>query len=99
MDVKDNLTVKDQVTEMTARPIKVEFVPRGLTMDVDRQAFALALKTYRYRNNLTQRALAERWDCSRWTILRAESGKAISWQVAYRMFARLAEDLRKEGER
>lgn len=80
-------------------PIEVKFVQNGLSMDVDRESVALAIKTYRLRNNLTQEALARRWGVSRWTIWRAEQGTAISWQVAYRMFARLSEALREEAQR
>lgn len=93
------IKIEDNGTQLIARPIKVEFKPQGLSMDVDRESVALAIKTYRLRNGLTQVGLAKKWGCSRWTILRAESGKAISWQVAYRIFARLAEDLKQEGER
>ena len=68
----------------------------GLTMDIDKEAFAVALKTWRLRHGLTQAQAGEKWGLSRYTIMRAESGKNITWETAYRMFARLSEELRKE---
>lgn len=70
----------------------------GLTMDIDKEAFAVALKTWRLRNGLTQAQAGEKWGLSRYTIMRAESGKNITWETAYRMFARLSEELRKEAQ-
>ena len=70
----------------------------GLTMDIDKEAFAVALKTWRLRHGLTQAQAGEKWGLSRYTIMRAESGKNITWETAYRMFARLSEELRKEGQ-
>lgn len=77
--------------------IKVEMKPNGLAMDVDRQEFALALKTWRLRQGYTQKEVAQRWGCSRFTILRAESAREITWEMAYRLFARLSDELRKEA--
>lgn len=77
--------------------IKVEFKPAGVDMEVDRQSFALALKTYRLRQGLSQAQLGERWGCSRYTIMRAENCRNITWQMAYAIFARLAKDLKAEG--
>ena len=69
--------------------------PNGLKMDVDKNEFALALKTWRLRAGLTQREAGE--SCSRYTIMRAENAKTVTWEMAYRLFARLAEELRKEA--
>lgn len=77
--------------------IKVEFRPRGITMDVDKKQFALALKTWRLRQGLTQKEVGQRWGTSRWTIMRAESASNVSWEQAYKLFAHLAQELRKEG--
>lgn len=77
--------------------IEVKMKPAGLTMDIDRQSMALAIKTWRLRQGLTQAQLGERWGCSRYTIIRAERAKPITWTVAYRIFARLADELKKEG--
>lgn len=77
--------------------IKVEMKPAGLTMEVDKTEFALALKTWRLRQGLTQQQVGERWDCSRFTVMRAENAKNVTWEMAYRLFARLADELRKEA--
>lgn len=77
--------------------IKVEMTPKGLDMEVDKEQFALALKTWRLRQGLTQKQVGEQWGCSRYTILRAEKAKNLTWEMAYRLFAKLANELRKEG--
>lgn len=79
------------------KKIVVKMKQKGLTMDIDKEAFAMALKTWRLRQGLTQEEVGRRWGCSRYTILRAERCKNITWEVAYRMFARLSEELRKEA--
>lgn len=80
------------------KKIEVKMEQRGLGMEVDKEAFAMALKTWRLRQGLTQAQVGERWGCSRYTILRAEGAKNITWMMAYKMFAKLSEELRKEGE-
>lgn len=69
---------------------------QGVTMQTDREEFAIALKTYRLRQGLTQKQLGERWGLSRYSILRAEKMKKCTWEVTYRLFAKLAEELRRE---
>lgn len=69
-----------------------------ISVDIDRNQFALALKTWRLRRALTQRQVAEMWNVSRYTIMRAEAGKDITWMMAYRLFARLSDELRKEAQ-
>lgn len=78
--------------------IKVEMKPKGLAMDVDKNEFALALKTWRLRQGLTQRQVGERFGCSRYTVMRAENAKDVTWEMAYRLFAKLATELKKEVE-
>lgn len=78
------------------KPIKVTMKAKGLTMECDRQEFALALKTWRLRAYLTQSAVARRWGVSRFTIMRAEAGKSISWEMAYRLFNQLSHELENE---
>lgn len=69
----------------------------GLSVDVDRQSFALALKTWRLRNDLTQTAAGARLGgVSRYTIIRAEKGKLLTWEMAYKLFARLSHELEAE---
>lgn len=79
--------------------IKCEMKAKGLTMEVDKQEFALALRTYRLRQALTQRQLAARWGVGRDAILKAENGQNISWMMAYRLFAKLSSSLKEEGEK
>lgn len=80
-----------------AKPkIEVKMEPKGLDLDMDKQAFALALKTWRLRQCLTQSQLGDRWGCSRYTIIRAERAKNLTWEMAYKMFAKLASELKKE---
>lgn len=79
------------------KQIKVDAKPKGLEMEIDRQQFALALKTWRLRAGFTQRELAERWNTSRYTILRAERAHSIGWMSAYRLFAKLAKELEAES--
>lgn len=76
--------------------IKIEMKPNGLEMDVDKNEFALALKTWRLRSGLTQREVGQRFGVSRYTIMKAENAKNVTWEMAYRLFAKLAVELRKE---
>lgn len=76
--------------------IKVKENPEELRIDIDRNEFALELKTWRLRQNLTQKEVGKRWGCDRFTIMRAEAAKPISWQMAYRLFNHLSKELRDE---
>lgn len=78
--------------EITVRmhPIK------GVAMECDREQFALALKTWRLRHGLTQKKAGELLGASRWTIIKAEAGKGITWEMTYRLFAGLSKELEKE---
>lgn len=76
--------------------IKVEMKREGLKVDIDKQAFGLALKTWRLRQGMTQKQVGERWGCSRWTIIRAEAARNVTWEMAYRLFAKLAQELEEE---
>lgn len=76
--------------------IKVEMKRDGLDMKTDQETFAMALKTWRLRNGLTQKQTAKKWGCSRHTIMRAEAAKNMTWEMVYRLFARLSEELENE---
>ena len=76
--------------------VKITLKPKELRADCDRNEFALALKTWRLRQGLTQAATARRWEVSRFTIMRAEAAKNITWEMAYRLFARLSHELEIE---
>lgn len=77
--------------------IVVKMKQKGLEMDVNKEEFALALKTWRLRQGLTQAQVGERWGCSRWTIMRAEKAKNLTWEMAYKMFAKLSRELTNEN--
>lgn len=81
---------------MKEKEIKLEMKQQGLSMEVDRNEFALALKTWRLRQGLTQRQVADMFGTSRYTIMKAENAKTVTWEMAYRLFAKLAQELRKE---
>lgn len=81
---------------MKEKQIKLKLERRGLEMDVNRQDFALALKTWRLRQGLSQQEVGDLFGCSRYTIIRAETAKALSWESAYKLFAKLAKELEKE---
>ena len=72
--------------------MKLEELPtatrKGLDVEIDRQEFALTLKTYRLRHNLTQAQLGEKFGCSRFLILKAETAKPISWAPSFHFFLR-----------
>lgn len=78
--------------------IEVKIEKKGLDLEINKEEFALALKTWRLRQGLTQREVGERWGCSRFTIMRAEGAKNVTWEMAYRLFAKLSTELRKEAE-
>lgn len=70
---------------------------QGMSLEItNQQEFALALKTWRLRNALTQEDAGRRFGCSRYTFIRAEAGKKLSWETTYKLFARLAAELEKE---
>lgn len=77
--------------------IVVKMKPKGLEMDVNKEEFALALKTWRLRQGLTQNQVGQRWGCSRYTIMRAEKAKNLTWEMAYKMFAKLSRELTQEN--
>lgn len=79
------------------RPIEVKIERKGLAVQMDKEEFALALKTWRLRQGLTQRQVGDMWGVSRFTIMRAESARNVTWETAYRLFAKLAAELQKEG--
>lgn len=78
--------------------IEVKIEKKGLDLEINKEEFALSLKTWRLRQGLTQREVGERWGCSRFTIMRAEGAKNVTWEMAYRLFAKLSNELRKEAE-
>lgn len=80
------------------KTIKTEMKPAGLKMEVDKQEFALALKTWRLRHGYLQREVAQMFGVSRYTIMKAENAQDITWMMAYRLFAKLSKYLEEEGK-
>lgn len=70
-----------------------------LAVDIDRAKFALELKTWRLRQGLTQSEVGKRWSMTRFAIIKAEKAQPMSWEAAYRIFAKLACELAKENNR
>lgn len=80
------------------KAITTEMKQKGLSLQVDREQLAMSLKTWRLRSGLTQNEVASRWGISRFTVIRIEKGREVSWEIAYRTFAKLSEELRAEGQ-
>ena len=78
--------------------INATMTPKGLEMECDKQEFALALKTWRLRRGLTQQQVGDLFGCSRYTIMRAENAKDVTWESAYKLFAKLSTQLSKEAK-
>lgn len=76
---------------------KMEIKRNGTALEIDREEVGLELKKWRIRAGLTQQQLADQWNMSRYTVIRAEKGKNVSWEFAYRIWAKLAKELGKEG--
>lgn len=77
--------------------LELKMEQRGVEADCDRNEFALALKTWRLRHGLTQKQVGDRWGCSRYTIMRAELGRDITWEHIYKLFSKLSWELRQEA--
>lgn len=77
--------------------ITTNFKRDGITLQTNMEEFAIALKTWRLRQGYTQKQVGERWGTSRYTILRAEAARAITWESAYKLFAKLSYELELEG--
>lgn len=75
----------------------MEIKHNGTTLEIDREEVGLELAKWRLRQGLTQQELAQRWGISRFTIIRAEKGKNVSWQFAYAIWSKLSQELRKEA--
>ena len=79
--------------------IEVKIERKGLEMDINREDFAVQMMTWRLRTGRTQKEAAQLFGSSRYTSLDIEKAKPISWRMASRVFARFAEQLRKEAQR
>lgn len=74
----------------------VPFTKKGIDLEVNKEEFALTLKTWRLRQGYTQEEVGRRWGTSRYTIIRAEKAKDITWESAYKLFAKLSYELQNE---
>lgn len=78
--------------------ITVELKKEGVTLQADQEQFGLALKTWRLRQRKTQEEVGQMAGVSRYTIMRAETAKKISWEATYRLFAFLSQELAREEQ-
>lgn len=69
----------------------------GVTVDIEREGFAWSFKTWRLRQGLLQKEVGRKFGVSRYTIMRVEAGKKVKVETAYKLFACLAAELKKEG--
>ena len=83
---------------MEEKKLTIELKQQGNSLDADRQQFGLALKTWRLRQRFTQEKVGELAGVSRYTIIRAENAKDISWESLYRLFAFLSQELEREKQ-
>ena len=75
------------VKELT---IKLEH--HGSDLVTNREDFAIAVKTWRVRQGMTQRELAKATGLSRFTIMRVENAsRETSWITVYKLFNYMAE--------
>lgn len=56
---------------------------------VDKEALALRVRQYRILHGMTQRELGAQCGVSRFTIMRIENAQDITWESAYKVFAKL----------
>lgn len=80
------------------KKIEVNMERQDLTMQADVKEFAMALKTWRLRQGLSQEKVGQMFGLSRWTIIKIEQAQPIKWETAYRAFAKLSFYLQKETQ-
>lgn len=67
-------------------------------IQLDKQALAAELATWRLRTGRTQQEAAELFGVSRYSILRVENCKDIGIAMAYKISAALARAIREEKQ-
>ena len=93
------LLTPKRIGDYSMKPITVRMQQiKGVAMECDREQFAIALKTWRLRNGLTQKDAGKILGVSRWTMMKAEAARAITWETTYRLFAGLSKELEKEAD-
>lgn len=83
---------------MDKQDITITLRREGTKMDADREQFAVVLKTWRIRTKYTQEQAGKLFGVSRYTIMRLEDAKNVSWQSLYRVFAALSVELQRENQ-
>lgn len=63
----------------------------GNRFEVNRDDLAAELRAFRLRAGLTQKELGEKWNLSRYTIMRAETSKELPWSTAYVLAVKIIE--------
>lgn len=74
--------------------IAVEMKPVGLSLETNKEHFALALKMWRLRRNLTQSQAGKLCNVSRFTIMRVERADVVNWESLYKIMCVMSEDLK-----
>lgn len=65
---------------------------QGTDLVTNQEEFAVALKTWRVRNGLTQAELAAKAGLSRYTIMRVEKASRLAdWKTLYKLFNLIAD--------
>lgn len=77
----------------------IEVKRKGTKIEIDREQLAAELFMYRHKAQLTQQELADMWQVSRYSIMRAEKGDYISMGLLFTIYANLTEALRKEASK
>lgn len=71
---------------------------RAQAIDIDKQALAQELVTWRLRSGLTQSQAGDKFGVSRYSIMRLENMRYIGIAQAYRISAALAKAIREESQ-
>lgn len=79
------------------KTMTVVFENERLKVNHDREHLAWLLKTYRLRAHKSQRKLGPEWGISRYTLMRMEACKPVTWETAYKVFVKLATAMAEEG--
>lgn len=86
----------EQLIHNTMEQITPTIQRRGLTMETDAQELAVSLKTYRVRNGYTLPQLGKMWGTSRYTLMRIEAAKHVSWTTMYKVANQLIQAIQNE---
>jgi transcriptional regulator with XRE-family HTH domain len=65
-------------------------------METDAQELAVSLKTYRLRQGLSLPKLGDLWGVSRYSLMRIEAGKHVSWMMMYKVANQLIKAIQND---